>query len=138
MLFGDVMKVISIKEPWATLIKDNKKHIETRSWRTTYRGPIYIHASKSKVPSTVLNNVELMNIVGDSHMNYGKIICRANLIDCVYMTQEFINQMRQNEQEYICGFYEEGRYAWILSDVEELSEYIAANGHLGIWNYDDH
>ena len=39
------MKVITIKEPYATLIKNNVKLIETRSWKTSYRGKLYIHAS---------------------------------------------------------------------------------------------
>ena len=39
------MKVLSIVEPYATLIKENKKIIETRSWKTNYRGELYIHAS---------------------------------------------------------------------------------------------
>lgn len=39
------MKVLSIKEPFATLIKDGVKRYETRSWKTNYRGEIYIHAS---------------------------------------------------------------------------------------------
>lgn len=38
------MKVLTIKEPFATLIKNKIKHIETRSWKTNYRGEIYIHA----------------------------------------------------------------------------------------------
>lgn len=32
------MKVLSLKEPFATLIKEQKKLIETRSWKTSYRG----------------------------------------------------------------------------------------------------
>ena len=39
------MKVLSIKEPFASLIKSKIKFIETRSWKTNYRGEIYIHAS---------------------------------------------------------------------------------------------
>ena len=42
------MKVLSIKEPWASLIMNGTKRIETRSWKTKYRGEIYIHASLSK------------------------------------------------------------------------------------------
>ena len=38
------MKVLSITEPFATLIKNKKKFIETRSWKTNYRGKILIHA----------------------------------------------------------------------------------------------
>ena len=34
------MKVLSIKEPYATLLMKKIKHIETRSWKTNYRGEI--------------------------------------------------------------------------------------------------
>ena len=50
------MKVISLTEPYATLIKDKKKWIETRSWKTSYRGELYIHASMTKVNKQVMNN----------------------------------------------------------------------------------
>ena len=50
------MKVISIIEPWASLIKDNIKFIETRSWKTTYRGEIYIHASLKKESGITKND----------------------------------------------------------------------------------
>ena len=40
------MKVISIQEPYATLISLGKKQIETRSWNTNYRGEIYIYEKR--------------------------------------------------------------------------------------------
>jgi len=40
------MKAISIKQPWAYLICAGFKDIENRKWRTSYRGRIYVHASK--------------------------------------------------------------------------------------------
>ena len=42
---------------------------------------------------------------------------------------------RNHYQEYICGEYKEGRYAWILEDIKALEEPILSKGHLGIWNY---
>lgn len=39
------MRILTLKEPFATLICKKIKTIETRSWRTNYRGEIYIHAS---------------------------------------------------------------------------------------------
>ena len=42
------MKVLSLTEPFATLIYEKKKLIETRSWKTNYRGELYIHASLGK------------------------------------------------------------------------------------------
>ena len=38
------MKALSIRQPWADLIVDGKKSIETRKWNTHYRGWFYIHA----------------------------------------------------------------------------------------------
>ncbi len=35
-----------IKEP--TLINEKKKCVEMRSWKTAYRGELFIHASSSK------------------------------------------------------------------------------------------
>ena len=127
------MKVISIKEPYATLIKEKKKYIETRSWKTTYRGEIYIHASISSNLNKLKSDIkELFN---EKQLNHGNIICKCKLVDCIYMTKEFVEDMKQNNyQEYLCGLYEEGRYAWILKDIEEINP-IPAKGQLNIWNY---
>jgi len=38
---------LPIIEPFATLIAIQEKKIETRSWKTNYRGKIAIHASKN-------------------------------------------------------------------------------------------
>lgn len=41
------MKVLSIREPWASIIINGYKEYEFRSWKTNYRGKILIHASKN-------------------------------------------------------------------------------------------
>lgn len=130
------MKVLSLKEPFATLIKEKKKYIETRSWKTNYRGELYIHASLSNMLNKYNDRVELMELIKDLDMNYGYIICKCNLIDCIYMTEEFIEKIKVNHQEYICGEYSVGRYAWILDNIEVLDTRILAKGKLGIWNYE--
>lgn len=131
------MKVLSLTEPYATLIKEKKKLIETRSWKTAYRGELYIHASSTKIPKKYKENKELMTLVNNISLNYGYIICKCKLVDCLYMTKEYVENMQKNNyQEYICGEYAEGRYAWILEDIEVLKEPILAKGHLGVWNYE--
>ena len=135
---GDIMKVLSLTEPYATLIMNKKKLIETRSWKTNYRGKLYIHASLTKMSKLTLNNRELQDLVENKPLNFGNIICKCNLVDCVYMTADFIQKMKnEHYQEYICGEYKEGRYAWILEDIEVLDKPIKVKGHLGIWNYND-
>lgn len=127
------MKVLSIKEPFASLIKENIKHIETRSWKTNYRGEIYIHASLTK--SKINDRLDLLDLVKNIDTSCGYIICKCNLVDCIYMDEDFINKIKMDNIEYICGYYSIGRYAWVLDNVKVI-EPIKAKGKLGIWNYD--
>ena len=131
------MKVVSIIEPWASLIKERVKYIETRSWKTNYRGKIYIHASLKKVPKKDERINNLIGLLKDKDFKYGHIIAEAILVDCIYMDEEFLSNIKEDHQEYICGEYSIGRYAWILKDIKELKTPIPAKGNLGIWNYND-
>ena len=129
------MKVLSIKEPYATLIATGNKLIETRSWKTNYRGELFIHASGKKIDKKVLTNNYIATLIKDLKMNYGNIICKANLVDCVYMDENFLKTIKSNSKEYKLGEYKIGRYAWILKDVELINP-IPVKGRLNIWNYD--
>lgn len=132
------MKVISLLEPWASLVKENVKHIETRSWKTKYRGELYIHASKKVLTKRKLkeykNRLDLLN---DTNFKYGYIIAKCKLVDCKKMNEELIKEVKKNKKEYISGEYSIGRYAWYLEDIEALDVPIPTNGSLGIWNYKD-
>ena len=130
------MKAISIIEPWATLIKEKKKFIETRSWQTSYRGELYIHASSKKVKRSDENVARLLSLIPNVSMGYGNIICKCKLVDCIYMDQAFLDKIQKNKQEFLCGEYRLGRYAGVLEDVQALGKPIHAKGHLSIWNYD--
>lgn len=130
------MKVLSLIEPWATLIKEGKKVIETRSWKTSYRGELYIHASGKKIKRSAPHTQELLNLIPNVNMGYGHIICKCKLVDCIYMDQEFLDKIQKDTQEFLCGEYNIGRHAWILEDIEPLEKPIPARGHLNIWNYE--
>lgn len=41
------MKVLTLTQPWASLVAMGAKRIETRSWDTDHRGPLAIHAAKN-------------------------------------------------------------------------------------------
>lgn len=130
------MNVISLTEPYATLIKNGIKNIETRSWKTNYRGKLYIHASSTKISKKDKENKELMSLVKDALFDFGRIICECELTDCIYMTEDYIQNIKKNHyQEYLCGIYEVGRYAWVLKNIKPLSRPIIAKGNLNIWHY---
>ncbi len=129
------MKVLSIKEPFATLIANGDKLIETRSWKTNYRGEILIHASGKTLAKEYLTNEYVIPLISNLPMNFGNIICKANLVDCVYMDDDFLKKIKLNAKEYNLGLYENGRYGWIFADVEPIYP-IPAKGKLNIWNFE--
>ena len=126
------MKVLTIREPFATLIKDKVKIYETRSWKTNYRGEIYIHAAKARSKAS---NASIASTYLKSRENPEHIICKYLLKNCIYMDKDFINEVKKNKEEYNSGHYEIGHYAWQLEVIEVLEEPIYAKGQLGIWNY---
>lgn len=131
------MKVLTIKEPFATLISVGIKKTETRSFKTNYRGDLYIHTSLKKQEYDY-KNADFKKLA--SKYNYeklGYIICKCKLTDCIKMTPSYIEDMKTNHYEdYISGTYEVGRYGWVLEDVEIIKP-IKAKGKLGIWNFDE-
>lgn len=40
------MKVITLKQPWSTLVAEGYKKYEFRTWKTNYLGKILINAGK--------------------------------------------------------------------------------------------
>lgn len=135
------MKAITIWQPWASLIVMNKKHNETRSWATKYKGEILIHAAKkpyTQVEKLISNDSrraieETLNI---KQLEYGAILGYVNLVDCVLITDEyseFIKNITPNE--YLFGDWTPGRYAWVFTDPIMFKRPITAKGQQGLWNF---
>lgn len=130
------MRILTLKEPFATLIMKEIKTIETRSWRTNYRGEIYIHAGLKK-PKYDYKSDDFKKIADQLTYTPGFVLCKCNLVDCIEMTEEYIQDIKKNYYtDYICGEYKVGRFAWILENVE-LIEPFKVKGRLGIWHYND-
>lgn len=86
------MKALSIKQPWASLIAHGIKDIENRTWRTNFRGKIYIHASSKSagVFIDVLNSeqfekwIEFLNALSKvPNTSLSAIIGEVEIVDCV-------------------------------------------------------
>ncbi len=125
------MKVLTIKEPWATLIIDGHKKYEFRSWKTNYRGKILIHAGLS-LEKEQLKKFKDYNL----ECSKGMIIGEADLVDCILVTEEFDNELKSIDPIVYGNSGHVQNYAWKLENVKKYDEYIPAKGKLGLWNYD--
>ena len=129
------LRVLTIREPWASLIGKGIKTIETRSWQTNDRGKLYIHAGLCKPPKNDIRINKMMSMLTEAP-HYGEIFLECNLSDCIYIDKKFAENAKvDNPINFMCGDYKEGRYAWIFTDIKPIVP-IKATGHLSIWKYD--
>lgn len=144
------MKVISLLQPWATLVVLGHKKIETRSWNTSYRGPLLIHASAGK--NRICKDLTLdfqqefcqLQIPYYKDLPFGAIIGKVNMVGPVesrycFEGNEFEDNgdvWKINRQELAFGDYSENRYGWLFSDPVQFAKPVPAKGSLGLWNFD--
>lgn len=162
-VIGDKMKTLSLTQPWATLVAIGAKRIETRSWRTNYRGRIAIHAAKgfpkwardvclTQPFDPVLRAAGFWRraMPGEEWKDIlplGAVIATCDLVRIVPTRALTSRELRWDspierrysyeltEDEEAFGDYSEGRYAWLLDNVESLAEPIPARGALGLWEW---
>lgn len=92
------MKVLTLHQPWASLVACGVKTIETRSWSTRYRGPLAIHAAAWAWDATD-GNRHLVQALFDPErpgvyrnpatppVPRGAIVATCTLVDVVPMTE---------------------------------------------------
>jgi activating signal cointegrator 1 len=137
-----LIPALTLRQPWASLVALGAKRIETRSWRTSYRGWLAIHAgmtlSKAErllcelepFRSALLRDTALDPALPLAvQLPHGSIIAIVWLDACLPM--ETIEWPHEPERSF--GDYAPGRYAWYLSQVHRLPQPIPARGALGLW-----
>ena len=134
------MKAITLWQPYAQLVAVGAKKNETRSWPTSYRGPLAIHAAKTMQGWYVnvdthdrhLRILKRFGVTCAIHsVPYGKIIAVCNLVNCYAMDALDFDV---SELEKDLGDYSPGRFAWILGDVWKLKYPVDCRGRQGLWN----
>lgn len=123
------MKVLTIREPWASLIINGYKKYEFRSWKTNYRGKILIHTSQ-KIEKEMLSRFKdyNLNCIG------GSIIGEAELTDCILVDENFNQNLRKIDNVVYGKSNHVEKYAWKLENVKKYDEPIPMKGKLGLWN----
>jgi hypothetical protein len=119
------MKVITIKQPWASHIAFGQKRVENRTWRTSYRGPILIHAGRGFDA-----HAPMLAGVSDLRANSSGAIIGVAELFAVVSADEALDMLPQSSLQFV-----EGEFCWLLRDVRPLKTPLPMNGRLGLWEY---
>ena len=127
------MKVLTIKQPFATLIAEGIKEYEFRTWKTKYRGEVLIHAGKG-IDKKAMEKYNHLNLEYPS----GCIIAKATITDCVKIDDEMRILLKNKKSivyDNIVNNTEWNGYGFKLENVEKINP-ITASGKLSFWEYD--
>lgn len=126
------MKVLTIKQPWATLIMQQDKRFEFRSWKTKYRGDLLIHAGKGIDKEAVIRLSKYL----PEELPQGKILGKVTLVDCIKCDNKFKNMcQKENKDVYAKSSFDES-YAWQMDNIEKFNKPIEAKGKLSLWEFE--
>lgn len=128
------MKVLTIKQPFATLIAKGYKEYEFRTWRTKYRGDILIHAGKG-IDKEAMKRYEHLNL----EYPCGQIISKATITDCIAVDDKLKKYLREKDSLIYHGVLRNDSswqgYGFKLENIQEVNP-ISINGKLSFWDYD--
>lgn len=117
------MKVITLWQPWASLIADNRKPVETRPRPWAYRGVIAIHAAQH------VDREACVRFGYDPDtIPRGCIVCLVFKDKCVQFPSQLVTP-----DAY--GDYAPGRYGYLLYNPRKFNPPVPAKGKQGIWEW---
>lgn len=118
------MKALSVRQPWAYLILEGGKNVENRTWRTGYRGPLLIHASRTIEGSMAIRSDGKLIECPVLKLHTGKIVGMVELVNC------YLPDMEN-------PWAEPGMWHWLLEDPLPFPEPIPYRGHQGLFEIPD-
>lgn len=124
------LKVLTLRQPWATLVSEGIKRYEFRSWKTKYRGKVLIHAGAG-IDKEDMKKYKNVNLEFPSK----KILAVVEIEDCLELDEELNNKIL-SENNIAYGNKVRTGYAWKLNNIKKINYDKEVNGQLGLWNID--
>ena len=123
------MKCLSICQPFAELIIQDKKTIELRNWNTNYRGEFLVHAPIK------IRKEDCKKLKIDEKLTTGAIIGKAEIYDVkkYHSTKEIQNDKNKH---FSSKKFQEKMYGFILKNPKPLRIPIPWKGQLGFFDVD--
>lgn len=121
---------LSVRQPWCWAIFFAEKDIENRTWATDYRGPLWIHASKTydHEGAEWLARKFGERIPGPDDLPLGAIVGRVDLVDC---SQSLPVDENGEENSWAIP----GQFFWKLAEAFPCTP-IPYKGQLGLFKFE--
>ena len=133
-----MVKIISVRNPWAYLFVAGHKDVENRTWRTSYRGRLLIHASLGADPENFMPKqrewLEFAGIVIPDDLPRGAIVGSVNLSGVVGQQRDNSGTTTGQDGTTTSPWFE-GPYGFLMTDAVEFEKPIQWRGQLGIRDY---
>ena len=131
------VRVITLHQPWASLMAIEAKKFETRSWATAHRGLLAIHAAKTKKGRAscgrlITNTLTRAGYATFDHLPFGCVLALMSL-RTTHRTEVLRSSVHVSEAERSFGDWSDGRHAWQMEMVHRYDPPIPARGHQGFW-----
>ena len=142
------MKVLTLTQPWATLVAIGANLIETRDWPTRYTGPLAIHAAKGFPREArelcgerpFRDALAAAGYSSAGQLPRGAVVAVANLESLLVCRPSTLREIRARSKrgelpphEAEFGDFSDGRYGFVLGDVRRVEPPLPARGMLGLW-----
>ena len=127
------MKVLTIKQPFASLIIEGLKEYEFRTWKTKYRGEFLIHAGKG-IDKKAMEKFKCFNLDYPS----GCIIGKVTLTDCIKIDDESRKMLKEKKSivyDSIVNNTDWEGYGFKMENIQKIKP-IPIDGKLSFWEYD--
>lgn len=128
-----VVKGLTLTQPWASAIALGQKRIETRSWRTPYRGLVAIHAAQG-FPRAAKEFALVAGFGPPESLPRAAVVAIAQLVD-IRPTEELVGAIDRRERDL--GDFAAGRWGWIFEDIRPMAVPVPCVGALGVWAIGD-
>jgi hypothetical protein len=133
------MKAISLWQPWASLWLTDRKVHETRHWSTPHRGWLAVHATKH-IEKDFSRWAAMEDIlIGEFGRDWAKKLPTGAIIGAVDLADvaKMPGAKPAHADDFTCGNWEDGRFAWRGAAILKLSEPIPYRGRQGMFTLPD-
>lgn len=140
------MKALTVRQPWAFAIAALGKTVENRTWTTSYRGLLAIHAGARWDSNEAVQRVGELTGVTLVTADTSAIVAVVDLesihnsVTCIRPVEE---RHEHEDGPFTCSRwaigigFDNGMHHWTLANSRQLKYPISCKGRQGLWDLPD-